>query len=960
MKEWYHNDAFGKRSGTWVRRGVLIFLFLSFLLSIPRPGRAAFLDQSGLKVDSIIKDLEISLIRHDFHPGATTRTYYFKGHATYEESDPDNDGKIISSGPVTIEDVVTWNSKTHRLTCRGKESYGGHTITSEVIYECEYMDPLLAKTPPNCKVISSNFGGVNYLPVIWGDNRSAIQIYRDSIPSSWRFSMILEALAKSMHLEISSTEIKSPPGNALLMMKYATDVPVPKNWAAWFYVEREDAMGAYGGEIKDFYGHKIESPATRRLRGNGVIFFPLKALPPGNYAVYTRMLTSLTTHYDSQKLFFKVVEGYGYAYSDPKASRIVVPREGQLTGTFPIFRILCYKRPNPSLNSSMVLQIQYRKAGSEGPYKLLREETIPGKDWVYSEGARVYGKWVKLLDFDADYRARVAPDDQAYDKHTPRWGPWRHFKVRLGRDLKILEPAEKQTYTDKVPVRIQLASDLSEKATLTLIWLWLSSPNQFPGDSTILFKHQVPITPGTRYFRETVEASKLFDLRAQKNMAVTPEGTFVLQVYTTPESRGLSDTRSFQAAQLGTAWTDEGQKKSLTTHITLPSPATFPLKVRGNQKFKIIEPKKEMQTYGQGPPDDIPIRIQLPSSLTKKTTLVMRYYWMESTIDPFGTKLFEYDATISPGQRMYQGGIGKGFLLNLKNKKVGGGNPYYGFFRMWVTTKPDNPEIKDYRDFNIVGEDDLGVKIPHAMNLRPLTILPFKAKYRSLEGIAIRIRHTGKEKPQFQVRFRPTAGKSYKLLRHVPHRFTTLGDETALHVKFRDPGNYQIRFRPGRNGRWSAWRSFEIVGTGLTNAKKISPLTARQLAVRLTPPEIESPKERQAFMLAGREVRITAKIRHVAGTKVILEVQHGAHGRFKTICPKVSKRKGKTESAFTMHLARTGDYRIRAKLAAVPNAVWSKWRVFRVDKLNKKLLHNVRPQNPARGMHLNPSGITIK
>ena len=786
-------------------------LFFTLLLLLPRPGRAAFLDRNGLKVDRIIKDLEISLIRHDFHPGATTRTYYFKGHATYEESDPDNDGKIISSGPVTIEDVVTWNSKTHRLTCRGKESYGGHTITSEVIYECEYMDPLLAKTPPNCKLISSNFGGVNYLPVIWGDNRSAIQIYRDSIPSSWRFSMILEALAKSMHLEISSTEIKSPPGNALLMMKYATDVPVPKNWAAWFYVEREDAMGAYGGEIKDFYGHKIESPATRRLRGNGVIFFPLKALPPGNYAVYTRMLTSLTTHYDSQKLFFKVVEGYGYAYSDPKASRIVVPREGQLTGTFPIFRILCYKRPNSSLNSSMVLQIQYRKADSEGPYKLLREETIPGKDWVYSEGARVYGKWVKLLDFDADYRARVAPDDQAYDKHTPRWGPWRHFKVRLGRELEIQEPKEGQTYADKVPVRIQLASDLSEKATLTLIWLWLSSPNQFPGDSTVLFKQQVPITPGTRYFRETVETSKLFNLRAQKNMSVTPEGTFVLQVHTTPESRGLYDTCSFQAAQLGTAWTDEGQKKSLTTHMTLPA----------------------------------------------------------------------------------------------------------------------------------------------------FTILPFKARYRPLEDIAFRMRKAGK-KPQFQVRFRTAAGKSYKLLRHVPHRFTVLGDETALHVKFKEPGQYQIRFRPNRNGRWSDWRSFEIVGTGLANVKKVSPPTAGQLAMRLAPPEIETPRERQAFLLAGREVRVEAKIRHAAGAKVKIEIQRGAHGKFHNARLKVAKRKNKTETTFTLHLTKTGDYRIRVKLSAVAGAPWSGWRTFRVDKLNRKLLHNVKPQTPAKGMHLNPSGFTTK
>ncbi|RLB08432.1 MAG: hypothetical protein DRG59_05005 [Deltaproteobacteria bacterium] len=622
--------------------------------------------------------------------------------------------------------------------------------------------------------------------------------------------MVLEALAKSMKLEIAKTEVATPPGNAFLTLWYATDVPVPKNWTVQFFMEKENHR-----ELKDYYGHKIDIPIIRKLQGNGVSFFRVDALPPGKYVAFVSANMAMSSRYDSQKVVFKVVKGERLNSTNPRASEVVKPTEGQITGSMPIFRILWDKRPN--FNNNLILRIEYSKDASKYPYELLREERVPGNDWVYDEGARTYGKWVKLKDFDADYRVRVALDNQVYDMHRPQWGTWRHFKARLGR------------------------------------------------------------------------------------------------------------------------------------------------------KFEIIEPKKAMQTYGYDTPDDIPIKIKLPSSMREKMTLVMTYYWMESTLDPVGTELFSYEETIVPGQQMYKGAIGKGFLINEKFKKVGGGNPYHGFFRLYVRTKPDNPDMTGYRDFNIVGQEEQGADFSHAADLLPPIIIPLKLHYRTMEDVGIQMRHAGKVKPEFQLRFRPSANNSYTMLPHVTHRFTTSDDITTLHLKFRKPGQYQIRFRSGKGGRWGSWHGFEVVTSEVAGLKTVKPMTQNRLKMPLAPPVIETPRERQAFMLMGREVLVSSRIRHAADAKVEVEIQHGTHGRFSPVKVKLDKRAGKTVSMFTMHLTKTGDYRFRAKLASVPNAPWGMWRTFRVDRLNQKPIYKMKPQSPKKSMTVpfnrinsNPSGIIGK
>ena len=94
--------------------------------------------------------------------------------------------------------------------------------------------------------------------------------------------------------------------------------------------------------------------------------------------------------------------------------------------------------------------------------------------------------------------------------------------------------------------------------------------------------------------------------------------------------------------------------------------------------------------------------------------------------------------------------------------------------------------------------------------------------------------------------------------------------------------------------------------------------------------------------------------------KVALEVQFKNHGRFTPIRPKLTRREGKTETSITIWLTKAGTYRLRARQAAVSNASWSPWREFRVDRPARKLIHKVKPSSPAKGMHLNPSGMTLK
>ena len=209
--------------------------------------------------------------------------------------------------------------------------------------------------------------------------------------------------------------------------------------------------------------------------------------------------------------------------------------------------------------------------------------------------------------------------------------------------------------------------------------------------------------------------------------------------------------------------------------------------------------------------------------------------------------------------------------------------------------------------------------------------------------------------------FRARLGRKFEIIEPKkamqPYGYDTPDDipikiklPSSLHLKFNKPRQYQIRFRSGKGGRWGSWHGFEVVTSEVAGLKTVKPMTQNRLKMPLAPPVIETPRERQAFMLMGREVLVSSRIRHAADAKVEVEIQHGTHGRFSPVKVKLDKRAGKTVSMFTMHLTKTGDYRFRAKLASVPNAPWGMWRTFRVDRLNQKPIYKMKPQSPKKNM----------
>ena len=788
MKAWSQKHVIRGVMMKGMRFGMILFLFLSLL---PAMGRTASMDEP---LDAYTYgNFNFIYKGHDFSNGR--RRYFFD--LRYDIIPP----KSHSEFPRHFRNsgTVTWypDSKELSLDFEGK---------LYVVYKCgdRDMDPLLSKYPPSeCKEIGFQYNSFydtdRAISYYLKQGHKVIEYLRKGMSSDLRSLLIRNILEKSMHCETDS-RIHTPPGGAVISLTYPKDIPIPKEMTVQFFVK-----GKYHTSIRNYYGEKIKFPLTRKLRGGGKTFCVVKALPPGEYIAYARMFLPYIAY--SNEAHF-VVEGLSGKASGSSQCRIVMPREDQTTGSTPIFRVLWDLKPGSP--DALAVQIEYRVDYESGDYKLLRKETVSKKRWHYDKAAHTFGKWVDLLPYDADYRVRVAPKDKAYSQGHPKWGPWRHFRARLGRNLEIVKPTGTEPYTTKtIPYMIKLPSTITKRTSLTLRWYWFEGKNAFP---TLILKQVAMVKPGSYAYSGSISASKLYKLVEEKDRYY-PDGYFRLNVDINPNGRNLYDMQEFRVAWLAPpASEDQNQKKNLIHPMTFPGP----------------------------------------------------------------------------------------------------------------------------------------------------TVLPFKLRYRSQEEIGIRLKTTATKPPAFQMRFRPAAGGSYTLLRRVPHRFSRLGVITTLHLKFKEPGRYQIRFREGDHGAWGSWHTFEVAGTTLTGAKKMKPGHPSPSAVHLAPPEIMSPRSRQAFMLVGREIQVPARLRHASGMKVSLEVQVKHHGRFTAIHPKLGLREGKTETVVTMRLTKVGTYRLRARQATASNAPWSSWREFRVDRPAKKLIHKVKPSSPTKGMRLNPSGITVK
>jgi hypothetical protein len=390
-----------------------------------------------------------------------------------------------------------------------------------------------------------------------------------------------------------------------------------------------------------------------------------------------------------------------------------------------------------------------------------------------------------------------------------------------------------------------------------------------------------------------------------------------------------------------------------------------------HRKLQIIWPEKKKTYTGT-----IPLKIILPETATSDLKMTLTWTWTEAPsngVHHFTQPVLTRTVKLPSHPVFYKGSVPAPELIAAKKKAVKDGG-INGSFRLEAKITTAGGVETASADFYIAQlappvSDDQGKKknLSYPTTFPGPTVLPLKLRYRPLEEIGIRMKNTGSTPPAFQVRYRPAAGRAYIPLRRVPHRFAPLGNITTLRLKFKKPGQYQVRFRAGEHEPWGDWHGFEVVGTGLAGVKKEKMLKPGHPKIRLAPPAIETPVERQTFMMTGNETRIHAKIRHAAGYKVVMEVQYGKHGKFTAIRPKVSRRNGKTESRLEIRLTKAGQYRIRAKLAASANAAWSDWREFKVDQANLKLIHKIKPQShikkqtaPVKRIHLNPAGIKIK
>lgn len=399
--------------------------------------------------------------------------------------------------------------------------------------------------------------------------------------------------------------------------------------------------------------------------------------------------------------------------------------------------------------------------------------------------------------------------------------------------------------------------------------------------------------------------------------------------------------------------------------------------------FKIISPAE-----GKAYANTVPVEISLPDDMKgENPTLTLGWYWYPSArkssgggpnVQPWPQRLMRQTVSVS-GKGMilttYKGSMSVEKLFKKKAQvlKDASGS---GQFMLTAVLRMEGQPPRNYStifDAGVLGapaqKDNQGDKkdLSYHMKVPAMSVMPFKTLYRPREDIAIRLRGGLQGNRRFQVRFRPDPRGRYETLRAVPHRFVTLGSITTLHLKFRKPGQYQVRFTSGEGGHWEPWHGFEVMGSNLAATGKMKKVASPRPTIHLAPPAIVSPKNRQTFMMTGKEARVAVKIRHAAGYKVALAIQRREHGAFVTINPKLTQTAGKTETTFEVRLAKTGEYQIRAKLTGAPHSPWSAWRTFEVDKLNKNLIHKIKPQPhtgnklaPAHQIRLKPSGVTLK
>ena len=266
-----------------------------------------------------------------------------------------------------------------------------------------------------------------------------------------------------------------------------------------------------------------------------------------------------------------------------------------------------------------------------------------------------------------------------------------------------------------------------------------------------------------------------------------------------------------------------------------------------------------------------------------------------------------------------------------------------------------------------------------------LVIMPHPRSFRPGTPIQLVIKNAPTSRVPFELRYRPAPGAPYKPVKQPRHSFSRKNGVTTLHLELKQPGEYQFRFRANHKAPWTRWSSLTVAdntaGPALAHTTRMAPANGARLInpqpeppgkvrhrqthgmvekgkklplnrasfspvpaakkMSVAPPKIEQPRNGQKFLLAGNSVQVQARIRYAGREKMQVDVQRETDHRFRAIQPRISFSASGATTTATIHLDRTGRYRLRVRAGS--SGRWSGWTTFNVDRLmNTNTMHGLR------------------
>ena len=267
----------------------------------------------------------------------------------------------------------------------------------------------------------------------------------------------------------------------------------------------------------------------------------------------------------------------------------------------------------------------------------------------------------------------------------------------------------------------------------------------------------------------------------------------------------------------------------------------------------------------------------------------------------------------------------------------------------------------------------------HSISM-PLVVIAHPRSFRPTESIKISVKNTPFSRLPFELRYRPAAGKPYRMVKQPDHSFNRKNGVTSLLLSLKQPGQYQVRFRANHKAPWTSWNSFQIMenpakAAALAQKMRITPAAARMInpqpeppgkmmhsnvahhitsrttkpknhlstgpgltaaQIHIAPPQIRQLHNGRKFMLTGGKVHIKTKVEYAGREKIQVEVQQEKKkGRYVTIHPQTRLSRSGNITTTDIPLAATGNYRLRVR--AGNKARWGNWITFTVDKLMKNM-----------------------